>query len=84
MKNEQPVSIEELALHERKFLHDIANHIVVAHGMLTLLQKSAETGKMVDEKDVERIEKALSAVSRMTALLKERRTALHSLNDKTV
>lgn len=84
MSNNSGLTVEELALGERKFLHDLANHIVVAHGMLTLLQRSAEEGKTLDEKDAERVEKAMAAVTRMSTLLKERRVTLHSLNDKTI
>jgi hypothetical protein len=77
-------SLEELAMNERKFLHDIANHIVVAQGMLSFVQKNAVADKPLDEKDIERLEKAYIAVTKMTALMKERRAALHAINDKTI
>ena len=68
----------------RKFLHDIANHIVVAQGMLTFVQKAASEARVMEEKDIERIDKAMNAINKMTALLKERRAVLHSMSDKTI
>ena len=40
---------------ERKFLHDLSNHIVVAHGMATLVQRSIRTNPGVDIKEIERL-----------------------------
>lgn len=70
-------TVEELALGERKFLHDIANHIVVAHGMSSFVHKALKENKTLDEKDVDRLERAIDAINKMTALLKERRAQLH-------
>lgn len=84
MTEKTSFSVEESALSERKFLHDIANHIVIAQGMLTFIQKAAESKKPLEEKDVERIERALEAMTKMSVLLKERRVVLHSQNDKTI
>lgn len=84
MTDKPSTSVEELAMGERKFLHDLANHIVVAHGMLTFVQKSAQSSSQLEEKDLERIEKALAAVTKMSALLKERRLQLHSVSEKII
>jgi len=84
MTDKSLVSVEEMALGERKFLHDLANHIVVAHGMLSFVQKAAQAGEKLDEKDVERLDKVMNAVTKMTALLKERRAALHSVSEKVI
>jgi hypothetical protein len=73
-------TVEELALGERKFLHDIANHIVVAHGMSNFVLKTLKNNKPVEPKDVERLEKSIDAIMKMTELLKERRTILHSVS----
>ncbi|MDO9183507.1 MAG: hypothetical protein Q7U04_13920 [Bacteriovorax sp.] len=74
-------TIEELALGERKFLHDIANHIVVAHGMSSFVLRSLKEQKPIEAKDIDRLERAIEAINKMTASLKERRTLLHSLNE---
>jgi hypothetical protein len=84
MTEKTSFSVEDIALSERKFLHDIANHIVIAQGMLTFIQKAAESKTPLEEKDVERIDKALAAITKMSALLKERRVVLNSQNDKTI
>jgi len=72
-------TIEELALSERKFLHDIANHILVAHGMSTLAHKALLANTSNEAKDINRLERSIEAINKMTALLVERRNFLHSL-----
>jgi hypothetical protein len=74
-------TVEELALGERKFLHDIANHIVVAHGMSSFVLKALKANKPIEEKDIDRMERAIEAINKMTAQLKERRTLLHSVSE---
>ena len=74
-------TIEELALGERTFLHDIANHIVVAHGMSSFVCKALKENKPIEAKDIDRLERAIEAINKMTALLKERRALLHSLSE---
>lgn len=72
--------VEELVLSERKFLHEMANYILIAHGMTTALQKSLLENKTIDEKEIERFEKALIGINKMTTALKERRSYLHELS----
>ena len=51
MENEVgALTVQELALGERKFLHDIANHIVVAQGMASFVQKTMKDNKPIEEK----------------------------------
>ena len=76
----QPPTIEELALGERMFLHDIANHIVVAQGMLSLALRSLKENPSIDKKEIERLEKSLEAINKMTLALRERRALLHTLS----
>lgn len=68
--------LEELKLGERKFLHDISNDIVVAQGMCTFVLRKLKDNKPVEEKDVERLEKTLEAITKMTQKVKERRAIL--------
>jgi len=70
-------SIEELKLGERKFLHDIANHLVVAQGMSSFVLKKLKSNGPIEEKDIERMEKTIEAVNKITTLLKDRRALLH-------
>ena len=69
-------TILEVLAEERKFLHDISNHIVVAHGMATFVLISLKDNPNVEAKEVERLEKSIEAINKMTDLLKERRTIL--------
>ncbi len=71
--------INDLTAHERKFLHDISNHIVVAHGMATITLKAIRDNPSVGEKEVERLEKTINAINKMTELLKDRRSVLQEI-----
>ena len=44
------MTIEEMALGERKFLHDISNQLVVAQGMSSFLSKALKENDTVGEK----------------------------------
>lgn len=74
------VDAKELVLGERRFLHDISNHIVVAHGMTNFVHRALKDNPNVGAKELERLVKSLDALSRMTESLKERRAFLHSLH----
>lgn len=73
-------SIAELVKGERAFLHEISNHIVVAQGMSSFVLRSLKEASSEETKEIERLEKALHAITQMSALLKERRELLHSLS----
>ncbi len=69
-------ALNEVSAGERKFIHDLSNHIVVAHGMATFVLRSLKSNSAVDAKEIERLEKSLDAINRMTDLLKERRAEI--------
>lgn len=71
--------IKENIEDERKFLHDLSNHIVVASGMLNFALKVLKDNPTVEAKEIERLGKSIDAISKMTELLKARREVLHSL-----
>lgn len=71
------MTVEELALEERKFLHDLSNHIVVAQGMTNIVLKALREIEGLDEKILTKQEKALKAVNAQVKMVKERRTKLH-------
>ena len=75
------VTVEDLALGERKFLHDVSNQLVVAQGMGSIvLKKLTKTEEELDPKVIERLEKTISAVDKMIKMVKERRNTLHSVS----
>lgn len=74
------MTIEEMALGERKFLHDISNQLVVAQGMSSFLSKALKENDTVGEKEKERMEKVIKSVKSMIEMLKERRAVLHSVS----
>lgn len=69
---------KETTAEERKFLHDIANNIVVAHGMTTFVLRTLRDNPNVDAREIERLEKALTAINKMTESIQERRAVLHA------
>ncbi len=74
-------NIEEMAMAERKFLHDLSNQLVVAQGMgnIALKKIMSDPEQVIDEGIVSKLEKSLKAVDKMVVLVKERRTNLHSI-----
>lgn len=72
--------LKEVVAEERKFLHDISNHIVVSHGMTTFVLRALKENPAVEPKEIERLEKALNAINKMTELIHERRAVLHTKN----
>jgi large-conductance mechanosensitive channel len=70
--------LKERTLEERKFLHDISNHIVVAHGMANFVMRVIKDNPSVEKKEIERLEKSLNAIAKMTELIQERRDLLHN------
>jgi hypothetical protein len=74
------MTVEEMALGERKFLHDISNQLVVAQGMSSFLSKALKENDTVGEKEKERMEKVIKSVKSMIEMLKERRAILHSVS----
>jgi len=79
MDNISP-ELKEQIMSERRFLHDISNHIVVAQGMASLVQKTLKDNPNVAQTEMERLGKALDALKKLTEELKARREVLHSLS----
>ena len=71
-------TLKETIAEERRFLHDISNQIVVAHGMTTFALRVLRDTPNIDAKELERMEKALSAINKMTEMVHERRAVLHT------
>jgi hypothetical protein len=69
-------NLKAMVAQERKFLHDLSNHIVVAHGMATFALRVIKDNPSVNTKEVERLEKSIDAINKMTELLRDRRTVL--------
>lgn len=74
-------TVKELALDERKFLHDLSNQLVVAQGMgnIALKKIKNEDENKVEQNVIDKLEKSIKAVDKMIVLVKERRVTLHSV-----
>ncbi len=71
----------EVINEERKFLHDVSNHLLVAQGMGSYLDKIIADQYPEDSKEAQRSKKALSAVNKIIELVKERRDSLHAVSE---
>lgn len=78
----EDMSVEKMALDERKFLHDMSNQLVVAQGMTSFLIKALEKIEGVGTKEKERAEKIAKSVKNMVELVKDRRAFLHELSEE--
>ncbi|MFG1482216.1 hypothetical protein ABMA79_14220 [Halobacteriovorax sp. HFRX-2_2] len=69
-------TIVELALEERKFLHEMSNKLAIADGMAAKVLKLLEQ-QGGDEELIRRQRKATKAIKEQIELLKQRRFLLH-------
>lgn len=70
-------TVAELVDEERKFLHDVANPLAVAGGMLEAFREEiARSGVELSEPLTRKLGKMESALDRIGTLLKDRRTLL--------
>lgn len=79
-------TIEDLALEERKFLHDLSNQVVVAQGMSNTALRTIKSSEdlNLDPVVIDKLEKSVNAINKMIKLIKERRTTLHSVGKKII
>lgn len=61
---------------ERKFLHDISNQLLVAHGMGNFVAKAVKGAFPEDSKECQRSDKAMAAIDKIIELVKDRREHL--------
>jgi hypothetical protein len=71
---------------ERKFLHDVANPLSIAHGNLKLALRKMEKAKGEDpelQEILERMQKAMEACEKMARQVGDRRQLLMDKEQKT-
>ena len=79
--NLEKLTTKDMALSERKVLHDIANQLVIAQGMSSFLKRSLEKNEPLDlEKENDRVEKLMLSISKMMNIVTERREILYALS----
>jgi hypothetical protein len=71
------LSAYELAMGERKFLHDISNKLLVVQGMSKTVLKKLEQDEPITEKEKSKLQKVVKAAEDMITLLQDRRHVLH-------
>lgn len=76
------MTVEEMALEERKFLHELSNFLVVAHGMSSFVQQSLAENPNSNMGDIEKINKVVDSLGKINRLVKSRRAVLHSVSVK--
>jgi hypothetical protein len=62
---------------ERKFLHDISNHLLVAHGMGSFVDKVVKGSFDKQSKEYQRSQKTIDAIDKIIVLVKNRREAVY-------
>jgi hypothetical protein len=72
------LTIGDVTLEERNFLHDLSNQLVIAQGMTSIVLKTLKKDEGIDPKVLDRLEKAVGAVNKQVEMVKDRRTILHS------
>ncbi len=78
MSKDIGISVEELVLEEREFLHEVSNHTSIAHGMINIVLKKMKAGQEIDEKLLSKQQKAIDALNKQMRLMKDRRNLLHT------
>ncbi|MAF76860.1 MAG: hypothetical protein CME63_00540 [Halobacteriovoraceae bacterium] len=71
------VSAYDLAMGERKFLHDLSNKLLVVQGMSKTVLKKIESNEAMTEKELNRLMKVVKASDAMIELLQRRREVVH-------
>ncbi|MEI8347115.1 MAG: hypothetical protein WCG27_06595 [Pseudomonadota bacterium] len=69
----------EYIKNERSFLHDISNQIVIANGMTGLVIEKLDAKQSLEEKDAERLRKAMRALDKMIVMINDRRNYVKSV-----
>ena len=70
----------EVIKEERKFLHDVSNHLLVAQGMGTFIDNVVKDNFDGESKEVQRSEKVMKAIDKIIELVKARRENLHEVS----
>ncbi len=74
MANPIPKNIYEFALEERKFLHDLANPLAIASGMLEAYRSELDRSDIAPaEALVRKLDKLDTALQRIAAIIAEHR-----------
>lgn len=71
----------EVIKKERIFLHDISNHLLVAQGMGTFVNRVVKKNFDEDSKEAQRSQKVIDAIDKIIVLVKERRECLHEVSN---
>tara|TARA_Y100000590_G_scaffold469529_1_gene658027 strand:+ start:490193 stop:490423 length:231 start_codon:yes stop_codon:yes gene_type:complete len=70
----------EVIKEERKFLHDVSNHLLVAQGMGSFIDNVIAGQFDEDSKEAQRSKKVMNAINKIIELVKERRDNLHAVS----
>ena len=72
------ISSDELMEKQRKFIHDISSQLMIAMGMVETSLSSLTKSQIAEDEQV-RLEKARTALNKLSTLLKEHRSELKRL-----
>lgn len=72
------ITPEELIEKQRKFVHDISSQLMIAMGMVETSMSGLKNGQ-IGEKELGRLEKAQTALNKMSTMLRDHRSELKSI-----
>lgn len=75
-------NLQDLIGQEREFLHEVANQLMIVHGMGSILLKNFSKLEISDEKLASRLEKLVQASEKATDLIKQRRKNLITMGQE--
>lgn len=70
----------EVIKEEKKFLHDVSNHLLVAQGMGSFIDNVISEKFEEDTKEAQRSKKVMAALDKIIVLVKDRRDKLHEVS----
>jgi hypothetical protein len=76
-----PNNLEELALEERSFLHDLANPLAISAGMIEALLEAVSREGQLNPAQLRQLNKAREALHRLGDLLNVRRKRVVEIQD---
>lgn len=71
--------VEQLVKENRKFLHDISNKVLIGSGLGSHVLNALKSGKAIDEKMVDKLNRAINAVNLIAEMIKNHRSYLISV-----
>lgn len=81
-ENAEEVSVNSIVLRQRAFMHDISGALAIAQGMLDMVMSTVQKDPKLSRADIERLQKSMNALEKLTNIVAENREFLIFLDQK--